>query len=596
MSSQSFTSSSSSSSSSSSDDQENNNTSDDLSRSDNTVFSENPAHIVLLVYDDLGWSDVGWNNDLYDTPVIDSLANSGILLNNYYVWPECTPTRSAMFTGRYTFKMGTSFAAPPGTRERIPSDTMQLAEILTNYGNYECYMVGKWHLGYSSFDYTPFNNGFKHHFGIFQGLGHFYRHDLCIDWETFTNSTLLLSFLYKIYPNGYCGYDLWNDNQLFIENDTNNEWINYQYRDYIDKTISNFVETDNNNNNNNNSNNKSMFLYVSFQTVHTPILDPPENNFSECRDIVNSGIKSYCNMMQVADETTFHLINKLKYFNLWNDTILIFTTDNGGIPNVLPNDIVRSGYASNLPYRGGKFSLFEGGIKGVGFINGGYLSKLNILLPQINSNFIHCTDWFSTILSIANINQTKLTSYQLINYTLDSIDMLDSIFFSNGSYYNDDDDYNYKYNTRGEIVFAEEISYNNGSQMLRYKDYKLIRHEQGLDGFWNRTNLINIIDYNDNSNFYNDSLLFNLKHDPFELENLYYNANYSNIVSLLETRLNNSIFSSFRESDVTVQLKAFFLTLITQIWLPFDDVDFKSIPFNVDNEYFYQYLAQLPLD
>ena len=128
-------------------------------------------HILLMVADDFGWSDIGYHHEdaTYSTPSIDRLIETGIELTNYYVHSMCTPTRSAMFTGKYSFKNGLQMKATIlcGSSARLPPEHKTLAEILKDTG-YTTHMVGKWHLGYASTDYTPTGRGFDSHIGFYQ--------------------------------------------------------------------------------------------------------------------------------------------------------------------------------------------------------------------------------------------------------------------------------------------------------------------------------------------------------------------------------------------------------------------------------------------
>ena len=79
-----------------------------------------PPHILFILADDLGWSDVGFHGSIIKTPNIDRLANEGVILDNYYVLPLCTPTRSALMTGRYPIHTGI-----PRMLEKLENQTFQ---------------------------------------------------------------------------------------------------------------------------------------------------------------------------------------------------------------------------------------------------------------------------------------------------------------------------------------------------------------------------------------------------------------------------------------------------------------------------------------
>ena len=132
--------------------------------------AQKKPHVLLLLVDDLGWTDISAHNAEYETKTIDGLISTGIELSNYYVHLVCSPTRSALMTGQFSFKLGLQCinTIGPGTAEHLPLDAPTIPELLKKVG-YQTHMLGKWHLGYASWKYTPTGRGFDTHFGYFQG-------------------------------------------------------------------------------------------------------------------------------------------------------------------------------------------------------------------------------------------------------------------------------------------------------------------------------------------------------------------------------------------------------------------------------------------
>lgn len=113
-------------------------------------------NIVFVMLDDLGHADLSYSSEesdpLVKTPFIDDLANNyGIKLSNYYVNPTCTPSRASLMTGRYAINSGLPFAVLPGSPIGIPKNIPLIPEKIQLAG-YSTHMVGKWHLGYGSWE------------------------------------------------------------------------------------------------------------------------------------------------------------------------------------------------------------------------------------------------------------------------------------------------------------------------------------------------------------------------------------------------------------------------------------------------------------
>lgn len=140
-------------------------------------------HILLLLVDDLGWSDVGYHGSQIKTPNVDRLAREGVILENYYVQQYCTPTRGSLMTGRYPIHTGLQHRAILSlTPFGLPLEFSILPEKLKEVG-YKTHLVGKWHLGHYTSVSTPTHRGFDSFFGFYNyGHDHFnHTHDGFLD-------------------------------------------------------------------------------------------------------------------------------------------------------------------------------------------------------------------------------------------------------------------------------------------------------------------------------------------------------------------------------------------------------------------------------
>ena len=146
-------------------------------RSQSLIAAEPLPNILVIVADDLGWSDVGWHGGFSKTPNLDRLVREGVELDQHYVQPVCTPTRTALMSGRYPGRFGPHALAPSNLRA-MPLGTVTLASALQSLG-YETCQVGKWHLG-SRPEWGPNQFGFDHSYGTLTGAAdpwtHKYRH------------------------------------------------------------------------------------------------------------------------------------------------------------------------------------------------------------------------------------------------------------------------------------------------------------------------------------------------------------------------------------------------------------------------------------
>ncbi len=320
-------------------------------------------NILLVVADDLGWSDVGWHGGFAKTPVMDELVANGIELDQHYVQPVCTPTRTALMSGRYPGRFGPQ-ALAPSNRRAMPIGTVTMASLLKSRG-YATYQSGKWHLGARA-EWGPNQFGFDHSYGTLTGAADPWTH--------------------KYRPGPF--EDTWHrDGVLFHEEGNATELIAAEALRRIEEKQD------------------PWFIYVPFHAVHTPV-DAPEE-FKKIYDGVvfhedpakqDSRLRMAAMVSQI-DAKMGQFLEALNRTGQREKTLIIFTSDNGGIEslkNAYVGDVGDSPLNSeNDPLRGQKNTLYEGGTRVCAFAN--WPQKLT---PQKFTVPMHAVDWVPTIAAL----------------------------------------------------------------------------------------------------------------------------------------------------------------------------------------------------
>jgi len=393
----------------------------------NAAFSRqvNPAkkyNILLIMADDLGYNDVSWHNKDMLMPSLDALARQGVILEQSYSQQVCTPSRAALLTGKYPFHIGRQKRAlkplqPTGLSIKHTTLPQQLKRL-----GYNTHMVGKWHLGYCSKAYTPTQRGFDSFLGFYLGSQEYFTHD-------------------RVYKKKETDMSSYLD---FRENEEPTTKYNniYSTEVFRDRTIDILDEVKAARDLNAYQNYHPFFIYLSLQATHSP-LQARLSTLQKIKRTDNFARDIYKAMVLDMDEAVEKVVNRLKENNLYNDTIIIFTSDNGAA--------ISHGGGSNFPLRGTKGTLFEGGTRAVGFVHAApeILEKTGYR----NHRLIHMTDWMPTLLKLAGYAGDPVEDLDL-----DGVDQWQSIS-SNAS------------DSRTEMVYNLK---EGPSGAIRVGDYKLL--------------------------------------------------------------------------------------------------------------------------
>lgn len=333
-------------------------------------------NIVFVMSDDQGYHDIGYHGSDLATPHLDALASEGVKLENYYVQPVCSPSRSQLLSGRYQIHTGLQHRIiRPSQPYGLPLEFPTLADVLRQQG-YTTHAVGKWHLGFPTKEYTPLQRGFDTFYGILTGSADHYTYWNCDahrSWLSEVDGTLRNSS-----NTTYCGYALRDNDGPSVEG--NETYSTHLYTEKAIQHIKAAATTDN-----------PMFLYLAYQAPHSP-LQVPEEYQRDFTDIANHDRRIYAGMMKALDEAVKNVTNALKSYNLWNNTIFIFSSDNGAEPALGGN---------NWPLRGVKTTLWEGGMKTIGFVTSPLIGPEH--RGKVSLELMHVSDWFPTISAMAGI-------------------------------------------------------------------------------------------------------------------------------------------------------------------------------------------------
>lgn len=259
------------------------------------VLTSARPNIVLILTDDQGYGDLSCHgNPILRTPNIDRLHAEGVRFTDFHVSPTCSPTRSALLTGRHEFKNGVTHTILE--RERLTPRAVTLAQVLRSAG-YATGIFGKWHLGDEP-DYWPNKRGFDEMFihGA-GGIGQTYDGS-CGDapGNTYFDPAILHNGKF-IKTSGYC-------TDVFFT----------QALSWIEST----------------RNRRPFFCYVSTNAPHAPLQVRPEDLARYDGKVDDPNVARFFGMIANIDDNVGRLLDKLRDWQLERNTLVIFMNDNGG--------------------------------------------------------------------------------------------------------------------------------------------------------------------------------------------------------------------------------------------------------------------------
>ena len=367
-------------------------------------------NIIYILVDDLGYGDVGFNGSrYYETPAIDELALESLVFDQAYMYPTCSPTRAALFTGKQSFRTGV-YTVPVlergddqeniFSRWTVGQEHPLYSEPLAEVG-YQSIHLGKWHIvgpfpeeelnmkwpigkKLSQPDPGDFSWVEKHRTPAIQNYYPEGRGFVKNVGGTYRGDPALVVGGYKSESGGY-----WAPFQNpFIEPKSNDEWLT----DRLTNDAIEFIAS---------HKDQPFLVNLHYYTVHRPIRNRDKASLEKFmakpgdpktgQGLGKSKVKmaGYATMIKSLDDNIKKLIDYLDQNNLRDNTLIIFTSDNG----------FHGGVTKNKQFRGAKGHIYEGGIKVPALMN--WPGKIS---PRRTDALISVLDYFPTLIDVADIS------------------------------------------------------------------------------------------------------------------------------------------------------------------------------------------------
>lgn len=330
----------------------------------NVAADQQKPNVILILADDLGSVDLNcYGSEDLATPALDALADRGVRFTQFYAAaPVCSPSRAAFISGMYPQNAGVpGNVSSASGNAGMPVETQTVGELFAANG-YDTGHVGKWHLGYTP-ETMPNGQGFADSFGHMGG---------CID-----------NYSHFFYWNGPNRHDLWrNGEEVFHDGEF--------FPDLMAAEALRFI---------NQPREKPFVLYWALNTPHYPLqgTDKWRKHYAN----LESPRREYAAFVSTTDEIVGKVLDRLADLKLAENTIVIFQSDHGHSCE----ERTFGGGGNAGPYRGAKFSLFEGGIRVPAIVSWPGKLPQNTIRHQMATG----CDWVPTLVSLCGLDAEKRT-------------------------------------------------------------------------------------------------------------------------------------------------------------------------------------------
>lgn len=420
-----------------------------------SILAQEQPNIVLIFLDNFGYGEPGFNGGGIirgaATPRMDKLASEGLRLTNFNVEVQCTPSRSALMTGRYAIRSGNATVPVGEGVYGLLKWEVTMAEMLSDVG-YATGMYGKWHLGRTPGRF-PTDQGFDEWYGIPNSTDESPYSSLTGFAESGVPETYVLESKKGETPEKVRTYGL--DYRPLIDRDLTDKAMNFMERQTKAK--------------------KPFFVYLPYTATHFPTMPHPDFDGK-------TGNGAWADLLTQIDDYTGELLDKIDDLRITENTIFIFTADNGPEAMDFGNTsmtVETAIHGSAGPWRGSLFTGFEGALR----VPFAMRWPEKIKAGTTSDEIVHAMDLFPTL---ANITGGKIPTDRVI----DGIDMTD--FFMGKTE---------KSGREGFIVYM-----GNDIFAVKWRNWKLHFKEQNS---WNSEMIT-----------YTMPRLYNLYNDPQEKDNV----------------------------------------------------------------------------
>ena len=319
-------------------------------------------NIVYILVDNWGWGDLGVQGSAVPTPRIDQLAAEGLRLTNFNVQNQCTPTRSALHTGRLPIRSGTPKVAAPGEPDGLSPWEYTIAELLSDAG-YATALYGKWHVG-SRPGYLPNDQGYDEWWGINEGS----------NAAAYTSTPQFDPTVAEV-PQIWEGR---KGSVSTVVRPFDREAKSTLDRESTERAVAFISERS--------AEARPFFVYLGFTHFHPPWGVHPDFDHA-------SGAGVYADTKMEVDYNVGEVLDAISEAGVADNTIVILTGDNGAVNYSSPGIVTGEVGGSNGPWRGGLSTAYEGGMRTPAMVRW----PGRVAAATVSDEILADLDWYPTI-------------------------------------------------------------------------------------------------------------------------------------------------------------------------------------------------------